>query len=281
MRGTRVGMLALWAILIYVGYAGMVFVAQRGMLYPAPRSVGDIESAPLPRGVERILIHPEGSKTQAWFLPSPVTTSARLPVVIFAHGNGERIEDWWQAFGPLREAGVSVLLVEYPGYGYSEGTPTQTSITETMVLAYDAMRAHDRVDPQRIVGMGRSLGGGAILALSERRQLSHIILQSTFSGIRPFARRFLVPGFLVRDPYDNVQAIREYEGPVLILHGDDDSMIPFAHAQTLVEANTRAVLVPLACGHNDCPPDWTAYWQHILGFLAERGVLEDAAAKLP
>ena len=74
-----------------------------------------------------------------------------------------------------------------------------------------------------------------------------------------------MPRALVRDPFDTLEALHAYDGPVLILHGERDGIVPFAHAEALHAAATRSRLVPLPCGHNDCP----RAWEPILAFLDE------------
>ena len=88
------------------------------------------------------------------------------------------------------------------------------------------------------------------------------------------AARFLVPGFLVRDPFDNLAVVSGFTGPVLIIHGRHDDVISYRHALSLHRAAPNSKLITYACSHNDCPPDWGQYWKDILSFL-------DAARLLP
>ena len=88
---------------------------------------------------------------------------------MFAHGNAELIDYWPEEFDEPRRWGAGVLLVEYPGYGRSDGAPSQDSITESMLAAYDWARQHADVDASRIIPYGRSLGGGAAAIARTRR----------------------------------------------------------------------------------------------------------------
>jgi fermentation-respiration switch protein FrsA (DUF1100 family) len=87
--------------------------------------------------------------------------------------------------------------------------------------------------------------------------------------VRRLARSFGLPGFLVRDPFDNLDTLRAYPGPVLIMHGERDEIIPAAHAAALHAAapNSRLALAP--CGHNDCQRPWPL----LRDFLLENGLL--------
>ena len=75
--------------------------------------------------------------------------------------------------------------------------------------------------------------------------------------VRPLASRFFLPGFLVRDPFDTLAALARFRGPLLVLHGRDDTIIPPAHGRALAAAVPGAVFHELPCGHNDCPRAWT------------------------
>ena len=259
---------------VYGCYAALIFLAQRSVIYPG-RGIRAPASPPEPAsGMLPLWLETRFGRTEAWFLPGKREFSGRRPVVLFFHGNGEIIDYLPEQVAGFRAMGIGVLLVEYPGYGRSDGKPSEASITATAVAAYDAMARRDDVDPARIVAYGRSLGGGAACALSRQRPLAAIILQSPFISTRPFARRFLLPGFLVRDVYDNRAALAAYSGPVLIMHGRFDDIIPFAHGEELARTARNAEFVEFACGHNDCPPEWPRFWRIIAAFMSHHGVVE-------
>ena len=114
---------------------------------------------------------------------------------------------------------------------------------------------------------GRSLGGGAVLTLLPETPVSAVVLESTFKDLRTMAHRFLLPAFLMRDPFDNLAALRGYHGPVLILHGRSDTLLPLHHGEALKAAAPSAQLVVRDCGHNDCAWDRTEFWPTITQFL--------------
>jgi fermentation-respiration switch protein FrsA (DUF1100 family) len=257
-----------------LAYGVLACAMQRSVLFPAPPAGGPDMLARIP-GAERLWLETPDARAEAWFLPA-LPASARsggagpAPLVIFAHGNGELIDDWALAFEPLRRWGAGVLLVEYPGYGRSMGAPSQRSIAASMTRAYDLMLTRQDVDPKRIVAYGRSLGGGAACALARERSVAALVLESTFTSVRPLARDFWVPGFLVRDPFDNLDALRAYPGPVLIVHGEHDEIIPVAHASQLHAAAARSRLALEPCGHNDCQRPWAL----VRDFLRENALLD-------
>lgn len=151
---------------------------------------------------------------------------------------------------------MAVLLLEYPGYGRSSGRPSERSIFEAIRAADDWARTQPEVDATRIVPYGRSLGAAAAARLAAERPVPALVLESAFTSARAFARQFGAPGFLVRDPLDTLAALRRFTGPVLVLHGDRDDIVPTEHGRTLAAASPRATFRLLPCGHNDCPRAW-------------------------
>jgi fermentation-respiration switch protein FrsA (DUF1100 family) len=267
VRSVLVSMLVLAGIALVAWWA-LAFVAQRALIFPRsaipPGPAADLERL----GGEPLWLATGGGRSEAWLLPAR-PRGAPGPLLLYAHGNGELIDHWAEAFEPARARGVSALLVEYPGYGRSEGSPSEASIRDALVAAFDWAAARDGVDRARIVGWGRSLGGGAVCALARERPLAALVLESTFTSVRSMAARFGVPAFLVRDPFDNLALVRGFEGPLLLLHGEHDEVIAVDHARSLHAAARRAELHLLPCGHNDCARPWDA----VLGFLAEHDLL--------
>lgn len=261
-------------LLIYCGYCTLLFLFQRHMLFPRgmmPEVNLDV-STKLP-SLEIIWVQTETGKAEAYWLPPKKMTSQPVPVVIFAHGNAERIEFCIEEMGVFNHWGMGVLLVEFPGYGRSEGTPSQDTITKTFMAAYDQIIQRKEVDPSKIILYGRSIGGGVVCSLSRHRPAAAMILTSTFTSVRSFAKRYLVPAFLVRDPFDNLAAVREFQEPLLILHGTRDEIIPYKHGRALYEVSNNAGFISMDCGHNDCPPDWHRFWGEIGKFLKKADLL--------
>ena len=248
-----------WALLVIgIAAVGCYFVRAAGqrLLYPAPPFARDDAVALGPRS-ERIWLESPGARTEAFLLASTASGGRPAPLVLYTHGNGELIDVWVDQFEPLRAAGVSILLVEYPGYGRSSGSPSEVSITRAMAAAFDWAAAQPGVDRAHIIGWGRSLGGGAICALARERPLAALVLESTFTSVRAMAYDlFRVPAFLVRDSFDNLEVVRTFAGPILLLHGERDQSIPLAHARALQAAAAHAELHVLPCGHNDCARPW-------------------------
>jgi fermentation-respiration switch protein FrsA (DUF1100 family) len=224
--------------------------------------------------METIWLNTEFGKVEAWFLPPiPDGVSSPAPAIIFGHGNGELIDYWPQELQMFTRLGIGLLLVEYPGYGRSEGSPSQDSIAKTFMTAYDVLSTRQDIDPSRIIFLGRSLGGGALCALAEKRPSAALILMSAFTSVRSLAKRYLAPPFLVRDPFDNLAVVKNYPNPVLIIHGSHDTIIPFSHGKALHQAAKQGEMITYNAGHNDCPPDWDVFRRDVEGFLLENNII--------
>ena len=264
----------LWALVLYLGYCSLLFLLQRHIIFPRyqiPRPGQTDLTIP---GVEKVWLDAEGDKVEAWFIPADKISAARpQPVVIFGHGNGEIIDYWPRELEKFARLGVALMLVEYPGYGRSAGSPSEKSITQTFVAAHDWLTSRSDIDSSRIILLGRSLGGGAVCALARHRSSAALILMSTFTGTKAFAKNFLVPSFLVRDPFDNLSVVKNYTGPVLLIHGKHDTIIPYSHGKKLHAAAKHGELITYNAGHNDCPPDWKVFWEDVEGFLRRNGII--------
>ena len=265
------------AVIIYVGYAAIFFVLQRRLVFPGAHMArrGDSRGASVD-GLERLWLTTSVGRVEALFVPAASHNgSERVPAVLFTHGNAEFIDDWPTNLDGFRRMGVSVLLVEYPGYGRSEGMPSQETVMEAVIAGYDWLVDRSDVDSTRIVAMGRSLGGGPAVALAEQRPVSALILQSAFSSVAAIAwSAYRLPPFLVLDRFDNRRALASFDGPVLIVHGRNDEVIPYRNGVTLAEVAENAKLITVECRHSDCPPSWDDFFDDVEKFLGQAGVLE-------
>jgi pimeloyl-ACP methyl ester carboxylesterase len=252
-------------------YGLLLFTMQRriafsGMSRPSPRP-----SPTAPAGVTQVWLRASFGRVEAWFLAAADREVA--PTIVFAHGNGELIEDWGDPMSHVAAAGVNALLVEYPGYGHSEGRPTRATIRETFGVAYDWLAGEAGVDTDRVVAYGRSLGGGAATDLARDRAVSALVLQSTFSSTMRMAREMLAPGFLVLDRWDNARGVAEFDGPVLVMHGPRDEVIAFGHAQRIVAVRPGLSVTQIPCGHNDCLRAWPDLVGTLTAFMGANGLL--------
>jgi fermentation-respiration switch protein FrsA (DUF1100 family) len=142
--------------------------------------------------------------------------------------------EWQQP--PLPQA---VLLIDYPGYGRSEGAPSEAGCYAAADAAYDWLTEIQQVAPERILLFGRSLGGGIVTDLARRRPHRALVLCSTFSSMPDMATRlfpFLPGRWLMHNQFDNLAKIPHCRRPVFIAHSSADQLIPISQAERLFAA---------------------------------------------
>lgn len=271
MRKKRLKRILLILASIYLVAGVILYFVQSYLIFPGSLKTVS-KHAPEVRGSELMRISNSFGEVDAIFC-RPFVEAESFPVLIFGHGNGEHIDGWVHRLEVFRKMGMAVLLVEYPGYGRSDGSPSEKGIREAMVHAYDRVVDIPGVDQNRIVGFGQSLGGGAICALARDRRLSVLVLQSTFTSLRPMTARYLMPSFLLRDTFDNAEVLANYKGPVLLVHGKNDYVVPFSHGVKLSRIAKNVEFKTYDCAHNCWTPEKFPIVEDIENFLKTHLIL--------
>ncbi|MBF6025383.1 alpha/beta hydrolase [Lysobacter niastensis] len=261
------------AIAVYVCYLALLFLQQRSVMFPGSTTDAFGVGLTPPERSETVLIPASFGNVQGVLLPAR-TDRRRAPAVLYFHGNAEFVDDSLHMLEPLTAMGVHVLAIEYPGYAGSAGSPSQESLDEAARAGYDWLARRPDVDPARIAAIGRSIGTGPASALSRQRPVRALVLLAPFASIDDFARSLGAPAFIARDRYDNVARLRGFRRPVLIFHGRSDEVIPYRHSEILLKAAPDATLVPLECGHNDCPFFTPPSMQRLRQFFTQAGMFE-------
>lgn len=249
------GGVAFLVVLAYAAYAAFFYTVQRQLLFPL--ADGQRHPFRVLLAAPARLVEPTVSfgRARGVFLPGSRVEpdpAAPAPAMLFFHGNGETIDQHLSSFDALRALGLHVFLLELPGYAGADGEPGFDSLIEASTAAYDWLAQHPLVDRARIVALGRSIGGAPAAELSRHRPLAALVLLSTFASTADLARDHYLPRWLVRDPFDTAARVAAFPRAVLLMHGDNDGLIPLAHARKVAAASPRAQLHREACGHNDC-----------------------------
>lgn len=250
------------AALFLVALTVYFFFIQRSMLFPVPPTG-------FPEKLPADVVHLRLDEGYALLLPPLQTNTQPSPLLIFAHGNGEVAHWLIDDMSTMRAAGFSVLLLEYPGYAGAPGSPSLASITRSSLAAFDLATARSDIDRSRVVVYGRSVGGGAASIIASKRPVAALGLESTFSSLSRLAAEKRMPFFLLRDRFDNEALVDALNVPVFLYHGSNDQLIPVHHSERLSLVAKTYEFFQAPCGHNDCPPAWTA----LLEFLANRNIL--------
>ena len=238
---------------------GLIFSPDRAMIFPASIT-GPLP--PPPAGVDTITT----DAGLVWFLP--VDGESPAPLMLLFHGNGDNIAGMLHVGKRYQAQGFAVGLVEYPGYGGTPGKPTEASVTEAAVAGFDALTARPGINGEHVIAHGFSLGGGVAAQLAKRRNVSGLILESTFTSMVAMYRSLRVPGFICRDPFRTDCVLADFESPVLLIHGRADTIVPPSHSRALLGIARDATYLELDGGHNDGPSDPIAYWEAIDDLIA-------------
>jgi fermentation-respiration switch protein FrsA (DUF1100 family) len=200
-----------------------------------------------------------GTRLHSWWCPTESWEPSQ-GAVLYCHGNagnishrGQGVARWQQP--PLEQA---VLLVGYPGYGRSEGRPSEAGCYGAAHAAYDWLVEEQKVPPERILLYGGSLGGGVAVELASQRPHRGLVLVGTFTSVPEMAQTlypWLPARWLVRTQFNNLARIKLCTRPVFIAHGTHDSLVPFSQAERLAEAaNEPKQFFPMeGYDHNHTP----------------------------
>lgn len=271
--------MAMGATIFVLAIVGCAAVASLQNEFVFPNAAEGPMARPAPPGATEYWFEAaDGSRVQSWlFMPPGASAQAPAPAVIFFHGNSDYIETKLEYPQFYIEHGIACLMVEYRGYRRSTGTPSEAALAEDADGFYDWLTSRPDIDRARIAAHGHSLGASVAAGLATRRPVRALVLASPFLSLPAMMGRYLAPGFLANDRFDNAAALALYEGPVLILHGENDDIVPIAHARRLVAATEgRARLVVLSPDDHDIPWDWSAFAATLMDFYQESGLAESA-----
>lgn len=245
-----------------------------------------------------VLFHPR--KAQAGSSHRPNTTDGTIPtgdeaelgyrlfraepassLIVFFHGNGEVARDYGRIAPLYGELGLSLLVVDYRGYGWSTGKPlASTLLTDALAVADGLVTVREKAGIEAEVPlyiMGRSLGSVPAIHLAHERGggFAGLIVESGFADTTALLLRIgappdrLQPG--TADPFDNAGKMASIHLPLLVIHGTEDLLIPISEGETLYNASpsTQKVFFPIrGAGHNDLlSVDPEGYFQAIDNFI--------------
>jgi fermentation-respiration switch protein FrsA (DUF1100 family) len=258
------------AILFLILYARWF---ERSNVYFPYRSV---ESTPELVGLpyEDIYFQTEdGVKINAWFVPAAGTPRA---TVLFCHGNAGNIGHRLEIISMLHDLGLNVFIFDYRGYGRSKGFPSEKGTYLDALAAYNYLKARDDVDAEKIIVHGKSLGGNIAVDLATKVSPRAVITESAFTSIGDIGQEvypFLPIRLITTMKYDSLSKIDKLNMPKLVIHSEDDEIIPFHHGQKLFDkANEPKELYRMRGSHNEAIFVYRdEYLERIDGFLKEKG----------
>lgn len=264
----------LFGALLMAAVAGcaLAYSLQDEFIYPNAAE-GPMDRPPPQGAIQHWLETGDGSRVEGWlFLPEGASATRPAPAVIFFHGNSDYIETKIEYGDFYRSHGIACLMVEYRGYRRSTGKPSEAALAADADAFFDWLTARPEIDKSRIVAHGHSLGAAIAAGLASRRPVRGLIMVSPFQSLPALFGRYMAPGFLARERFDNVAYLAAYTGPLLIIHGAEDDIVPVRQAEALADiAGKRGRLIAYDGVDHDIPWDWRTFGVDLLGFLTEIG----------
>lgn len=271
------------ALAIAIGIPLILYLAQDSLIfYKQPLSEARRADAAkrFPAAKEVVIQAKDGTRQHAWHVQVTASPpgSAPAPLAIYFGGNAEEVSWMLDRIGDPQRGetpGVGWLLVDYRGYGLSEGSPGEKVLVADALQWFDHATTLPGVDPKRIYAYGRSLGSGVAVALAAQRPVAGLVLATPYDSLVAVAKRYYwyTPvDWLLKHRFESVAAAPQLKQPLLCLIAERDEVIPAAHGEVLYAAwgGPKRKVDLRAAGHNtiDAHP---LFWPAIREFLSRPG----------
>ena len=216
----------------YGALVALLYSQQMRMTFPASPLRVPAREAGLAGFEDVVLTTGDGERLVGWWKP-PEPGRA---LILYFHGNGGSLLERRERARMLTQDGRGLLMVSYRGYSGSTGEPSEEGLQRDAEAAYGYLASWR---PERIVLYGESLGSGVSVWLASRRRVGGIVLDSPFTSIPDVARRhfwFAPVDLLLRTRFPSVERIGKMRAPLLVLHGEEDQVVPITLGERLFAA---------------------------------------------
>lgn len=179
----------------------------------------------------------------AWWIPHPEARATLL----FLHGNAGNISHRLDSINIFHQLSLSVLIIDYRGYGKSTGEPSEQGTYIDAETAWNYLTAEKNIESDSIIIFGRSLGGAVASWLAERHASVGLILESSFTSIADIGKHYypyLPTSLLARIKYSSMTRIANIKSPILIIHSMHDEIIPYKHGKDLFTESLKEITTP-------------------------------------
>lgn len=259
-------------VIVVVGIVVSAMVMQRQLIYHPTAEVAPPAAAGVPHAEPLEVTAADGTRLASWFVPA---RGAPVGAVLVLNGNAGNRSHRGPLAAALARRGLATLLLDYRGFGGSDGRPDEAGLTADARAGADALRRRSGVSAERIVYFGESLGSAVAVRLAAERQPGALVLRSPFPSLTDVGARlypWLPVRTLLRDRFETAGLIAAFDGPVLAVAGGRDRLIPPELSRRAVEAADDVRLLTVeGAGHNDrALLDGAVMLDGITAFLRER-----------
>jgi fermentation-respiration switch protein FrsA (DUF1100 family) len=259
--------------LAYAGICLYMFLQQRSLQYfpthrgPSPAEAGFSQVS------DETIATPDGETISAWYAEA----APGKPTILYFQGNGGEIADRTGRLGFYLSHGFGVLFVSYRGYGRSTGAISEQGLIADALAAHAWLTARG-VKPEQVVLVGESLGTGVAVQLASQRQVQAVALEAPYSSAADIAASiywWLPVRLLMKDTFHSQAFIQKVHAPLLIVHGDADTIIPVAQGRKLFAmANEPKELVIIPGEGHDVIHDPRVWELEVAFFTGHQAPLE-------
>jgi uncharacterized protein len=224
---------------------------------------------------EEVWLQVNQLRLHGWWLPL-AREDYQKKVLLFLHGNGENIAANLNQAKIFQELGFSVLLMDYRGYGLSEGEfPSETQVYEDAQAAWDYLTQSQKINPKNIIIYGHSLGGAIAINLAvEHPEAAGLIVEGTFTSIKDMAKykkiyQIFPLSLILHQKFDSINKVKSLKIPLLLIHGTADDVVPSVMSQLLfdqAQVPKQILIIPDADHHNAATVGAETYRQAVNDF---------------
>ncbi|MCU7798465.1 MAG: alpha/beta hydrolase [Candidatus Thiodiazotropha sp. (ex Myrtea spinifera)] len=246
--------LLLVGMVLYGGLLLYLYVNQYNILYLPDYPTRQVRSTPALIGLDFepvTLTAADGVRLNGWFIPA----EAQRATLLFFHGNAGNISHRLDSLRRFHQLGLSVLIIDYRGYGDSEGEPSEAGIYQDADAAWRYLTVTREIPAGEILLLGRSFGGAVAAYLASQHAALGVVLESTFTSAPEMAAElypWLPARWLTRFSYDTRSRLADIQMPLMVIHSRGDEIIPFSQGSALYEAaNEPKQFLELNGSHND------------------------------
>jgi len=242
-------------LVVYViFFVAAILVMESCFIYhPVRHPEGNWDVPELGRQIHDVTFQTDdGVKLHGWWAPREDTNRT----ILWFHGNAGNLSHRYQGVLQLHRLGCQVLIIDYRGYGKSEGSPSENGLYRDGEAAYSFLTDQKDIAGDKIVPLGRSLGSAVATHLAVHHEIKRLILVSPFTNVRDMVPYVLpIPGlhYLISSEFDSLSRIQNVHAPLLVIHGTKDDIIPIELGRKLFEhANPPKTFEAIeGAGHNN------------------------------
>ena len=252
-------MASIWKLLIiatgvYAALSIYVYYMQSNLIYYPNMPGRDLVATPADIGLDYQdveFVSEDNIRLHGWFIPNQDADAT----VLFFHGNAGNISHRLESIDIFNRLGLNVFIIDYRGYGQSEGKITEKGSYRDAEAAWRYLVDTHGIDEQQIIIFGRSLGASIAAWLASKHTPAALIIESAFTSVPAMGQRiypFLPVRWLTRFRYDTKKYVKNISCPVLVAHSKNDEIIPYDEGREIFDAAPEPkTFLEMQGGHND------------------------------